>query len=185
MVMVRPRQAGAFGKTGSAAATGLCGEETEEDEPSGEDCGLLSSGLRHIRHLRDANSEAAELGCRRTSGRKRKDSTGEEGCKEERRERNRKRQQEFMERISIERSGRPEGAPIQGGDRGRHGLRREAAPGAPQKGQKRNFNANCNWRALPKSPVGKRVLVMLEKLAAVENTVAPVGLKGPGWPKLG
>src|SRR5436309_2166193 len=74
---------------------------------------------------------------------------------------------------------------LQGGDRGRHGLRREAAPGAPQEDQKRNFNANCNWREEPESATGKRVLVMLEKLAAVENTVAPVGLKGPGWPKLG
>ena len=68
---------------------------------------------------------------------------------------------------------------------GQHGLRREAAPGAPQEDQKRNFNANCNWREEPESATGKRVLVMLEKLAAVENTVAPVGLKGPGWPKLG
>ena len=47
---------------------------------------------------------------------------------------------------------------------GRHGLRREAAPGAPQEDQKRNFNANCNWRALPKSPVGKRVEVMTPKV---------------------
>ena len=53
---------------------------------------------------------------------------------------------------------------LQGGDRGRHGLRREAAPGAPQEDQKRSFNANCNWRALPKSPVGKRVEVMTPKV---------------------
>src|SRR5713101_2445896 len=48
------------------------------------DCGLFSSGLRHIRHLHAANSEAAELGYRRTSRRKREDSTGERRCKGER-----------------------------------------------------------------------------------------------------
>src|SRR5258708_8254249 len=48
------------------------------------DCGLFSSCLCHIRHLHAANSEAAELGYRRTCRRKRDDSTRDRRCKGER-----------------------------------------------------------------------------------------------------
>src|SRR5258708_11995581 len=48
------------------------------------DCGLFTSGLRHITPLHAANSEAAELGYRRTRRRKREHSTGDRRCKGER-----------------------------------------------------------------------------------------------------
>src|ERR1700674_5095512 len=77
-------QAGAFGEASAAAAGGCRGDGTPEGEVSGGGCALFSSALRHIRHLHAANSESrVELGCRRTSRRKREDSTGERGCKGE------------------------------------------------------------------------------------------------------
>src|SRR6266568_9624894 len=67
-LILRPwlTHAGAFGETEGAASAGRCGEGTEEGVVSGEGCGLFASALGHIRHLHAANSEAAELGCRRT-----------------------------------------------------------------------------------------------------------------------
>src|SRR5713226_10439687 len=59
-------------------------EGTGEGEVSGGGCGLFSSALRHIGHLRAANSEATEPGYRRTSRRKHEDSTGDRRCKGER-----------------------------------------------------------------------------------------------------
>src|SRR5712692_4797132 len=77
-------QDGAFGETRGAAAAGRWSEGTVDGRASRADCGLFSSGLRHITRLHAANSEAAELGYRRTSRRKREDSTGDRRCKGER-----------------------------------------------------------------------------------------------------
>src|SRR5260370_2458965 len=77
-------QDGAVGETCGEAAAGRWDEGTMDGRASRADCGLFSSGLRHITHLHAANSEAAELGYRWTSRRKREDSTGDRRCKGER-----------------------------------------------------------------------------------------------------
>src|SRR5712691_1660207 len=88
MVIPWLTQAGAFGETGGTLAASA---RVEEGAPypglSVADCGLLSSGFFHIRHLHGAGSAAAELGPVGQAGgsvRNHDDSTAPQGCKAKR-----------------------------------------------------------------------------------------------------
>src|SRR5712664_3315789 len=88
MVIPWLTQAGALGETGGTLAASA---RVEEGAPypglSVADCGLLSSGFFHIRHLHGAGSEAAELGPVGQAGgsvRSHDDSTAPQGCKAKR-----------------------------------------------------------------------------------------------------
>src|SRR5260370_25987014 len=88
MVIPWLTQAGALGETGGAfGALVRVGEAAANPGLSVPDCGLLSSGFFHIRHLHSAGSEAAELGPVGQAGgsvRNHDDSTAPQGCKAKR-----------------------------------------------------------------------------------------------------
>src|SRR5260370_26747151 len=84
MVIPWLTQAGALGETGGTlAASARVEEGAAYPGLSVADCGLLSSGFFHIRHLHGAGSEAAELGPVGQAGgsvRNHDDSTAPQGC---------------------------------------------------------------------------------------------------------
>src|SRR5713101_437653 len=88
MVIPWLTQAGALGEIGGAlAASARVEEGAAYPGLSVADCGLLSSGFFHIRHLHGAGSEAAELGPVGQAGgsvRSHDDSTAPQGCKAKR-----------------------------------------------------------------------------------------------------